>query len=162
MKWLFIFLGILVLLILIVLIIGWSLPVKHTASVSKEFSVSGKRIWNLITQFDQYKTWRTGLKELVVNDQSWTETDKHNQSMTFEVVVSEANQRFQSRITNDNLPFGGSWTYVLKEENGKTTLTITENGEIYNPVFRFVSKFLLGYTATMNAYMKDLENAVNK
>jgi hypothetical protein len=36
------------------------------------------------------------------------------------------------------------------------TLTITENGEVYNPLFRFVSRFIIGQTATMDGYIKAL------
>ena len=34
--------------------------------------------------------------------------------------------------------------------------TITENGEIYNPFFRFMARFVFGYTATMETYLKAL------
>jgi hypothetical protein len=37
-----------------------------------------------------------------------------------------------------------------------STLRITEDGEIRNPIFRFVARFFLGYTATMEAYLRDL------
>jgi hypothetical protein len=36
------------------------------------------------------------------------------------------------------------------------TLTITEHGEVYNPLFRFVSRFIMGQTATLDAYLKAL------
>ena len=37
-----------------------------------------------------------------------------------------------------------------------TRLTITENGEVYNPIFRFVSRFFLGYTSTMESVLRAL------
>lgn len=33
----------------------------------------------------------------------------------------------------------------------------TEDGEVYSPVFRFVSRFVMGHDATMNAYLDGLE-----
>jgi hypothetical protein len=35
-------------------------------------------------------------------------------------------------------------------------LTITEHGEIYNPLFRSISRYLLGYTATIDNYLQAL------
>ncbi len=35
-------------------------------------------------------------------------------------------------------------------------VTITENGEIYNPFFRFMARFVFGYTVTMETYLKAL------
>ena len=37
-----------------------------------------------------------------------------------------------------------------------STLTITEHGEIYNPVFRFVARYVQGYTATIDNYLRAL------
>jgi hypothetical protein len=32
-------------------------------------------------------------------------------------------------------------------------LRITEEGEVYNPIFRFVSRFIMGHTATIDSYL---------
>jgi hypothetical protein len=37
-----------------------------------------------------------------------------------------------------------------------TELTITENGEVYNPLFRFVSRFIMGHAATIEKYQRDV------
>ena len=61
------------------------------------------------------------------------------------------------RIADANLPFGGSWTYELAPRAaGQTSLTITEDGEVYNPIFRFVSRFVMGHSATINQYLSDV------
>ena len=33
---------------------------------------------------------------------------------------------------------------------------ITEDGEIYNPIFRFVSRFVMGYETTMKQYLSSI------
>ena len=33
---------------------------------------------------------------------------------------------------------------------------ITENGEVYNPLFRFVSRFVMGHTRTIDTYLGDV------
>jgi hypothetical protein len=36
---------------------------------------------------------------------------------------------------------------------GFTAVRITENGEVGNPVFRFMARFVFGYTATIDTYL---------
>jgi hypothetical protein len=41
-----------------------------------------------------------------------------------------------------------------------TTLRITEHGEIYNPIFRALARFVFGYESTMIAYLDALKKKV--
>lgn len=36
------------------------------------------------------------------------------------------------------------------------TVTVTEDGEVYSPLFRFVSRFVIGHTATLDRKLKAL------
>ena len=66
-------------------------------------------------------------------------------------------RRLVTRIADTGLPFGGQWTYELVPDGEGTRLTITEDGEVYNPLFRFVSRFVMGHTATIERYLDDVE-----
>jgi hypothetical protein len=46
--------------------------------------------------------------------------------------------------------------------SGIMVTLITENGEVYNPIFRFVSRFIMGHTATLDAYLKSLTTALGE
>lgn len=76
--------------------------------------------------------------------------------MTYEAVVWEAPTHLVANIADKGLPFGGSWDYKLEPEGSGTRITITENGEVYNPLFRFVSRYMMGHTATIDKYLKSL------
>ena len=53
----------------------------------------------------------------------------------------------------DNRHFGGTWTWDLESAyETECHLTITEDGEIYNPVFRFIARFFMDYRATIDSY----------
>ncbi len=39
---------------------------------------------------------------------------------------------------------------------GDATLRITERGEIRSAFFRFMARFIFGYTSTMETYLRDL------
>ena len=77
--------------------------------------------------------------------------------MTFAVDESIAPRRMVVRIADRNLPFGGSWTYDIAPAAGGASLTITEDGAIYNPLFRVMARLVFGYEATMMAYLAAAE-----
>ena len=60
-----------------------------------------------------------------------------------------------TRIADRSLPFGGTWTYEITAEAGGSALRITEEGEVYNVIFRFMARFVFGYTATMEGVLRD-------
>jgi hypothetical protein len=60
------------------------------------------------------------------------------------------------RIADDKLPFGGTWTYEIAPTAEGSTLRITENGFVGNPIFRFMSKFVMGQASTMETYLRSL------
>lgn len=160
MKWLLIFGGILLCCILLVLIIGWLLPVKHTATVQVIIPAPAGKVWQRITGIAAFPQWRTDVKSVEsTGDSSWVEVDKSNHRLPFRIEAAEPNHRLVTRIDGKGLPFGGSWEYILETDGQGTVLNITENGEVYNPLFRFVSKFIIGHTATLKKYAADLERS---
>jgi len=36
-------------------------------------------------------------------------------------------------------------------------VAITEDGEVYNPFFRFMSRFVFGHAATLDEFVKNLD-----
>jgi hypothetical protein len=66
-----------------------------------------------------------------------------------------------SRIADPNLPFGGTWTFEITPAPGGARLRITEDGEIYNPLFRFMARFIFGYEGTINGYLSAQERAAH-
>ncbi|MEO8579641.1 MAG: hypothetical protein ABI469_05290, partial [Gemmatimonadales bacterium] len=85
-----------------------------------------------------------------------------NGSILYEIQDAVPNQRLVTKIADPSLPFGGTWTYELSPRGDSTTLRITEDGEVYNPVFRFLSRFFMGHTATMNKYLDDVRHHIEK
>ncbi|NIR48671.1 hypothetical protein GWO43_09560 [candidate division KSB1 bacterium] len=160
MKWVLIVLGILVGLFAIVYLVGTLLPKSHVATSSAKFKTSPEEVWKIITDFAAAPTWREGLKSMEqLPDRNghavWAETSKFGQ-MTYEITEFDPPHRMVTQIGDDNLPFGGNWSYELSAVEGGTKLTITENGEIYNPMFRFMARFVFGYHGTMDGYLKSL------
>lgn len=160
MKWiLWIFIVLAGILILIALI-GWLLPKGHSVTREARFHQSPDAIWKAITDIDAMPTWRQGLKSIKrLPEQrglpAWIETSDSG-TIPYETVVSQSPAKLVVRIADPKLPFGGTWTYEIIPAAGGCTLRIREDGEIYNPVFRFLARFVFGYSGTMDNYVKSL------
>lgn len=154
MKWL-IYAGLAVVVIpAIVVLIGASLPKAHVASRSMTLSAPPAAVFALIAGPSD---WRGMKYELIgQNPLKWRETDKSGDAIVYERVETVASTRIVNRIADPGLPFGGSWSYEIVPSGTGSELTITEHGEVYNPLFRFVSRFIMGHTATIEQYQKDL------
>jgi hypothetical protein len=61
-----------------------------------------------------------------------------------------------TRIRDTDLGYSGQWTYTFAAENSGTRVTIRENGEVSNVIFRFLSRYVFGHTATMDSYLTSL------
>jgi uncharacterized protein YndB with AHSA1/START domain len=158
MKWLLIVVLSLGGLLILVVGIGALLPRKHRVSRTVSFHQPPEVVWRLISG---PPTWRSDVvkyEELPAHEghRMWRETDKHGQTITYEAIESTPPRRLVTQIADTKLPFGGNWSFDIVPNGDSCLLTITENGEVYNPVFRFVSRFVIGQTATLDAYVKSL------
>ena len=158
MRWILWTVGGLLVVCLVVYVIGLMLPQSHVASASARYAATPEAIWDTLTDVLSFPKWRRDVSRVEVlpdeNGQAgWREYGKQG-TVTYRVVELIPRRKLVSRIADKNLPYGGSWTYELAPADSGTRLTITERGEIYNPIFRFVSRFVLGYTATMNGILR--------
>lgn len=145
----------------VVALVGSRLPVGHVASRSTLISAPTEIVFNTMTDFASAPTWRSGLKGVVVTKDSTTGRqriieDSKAGRMTMDVEELVPPTRFVMRIADKELPYGGAWAHALQPQGNATKVTITEHGEVYNPIFRFISKYFMGYTGTMDAYLLDL------
>ena len=148
-------------LVALIIILGSLIPKKHQVNRSVVFHQSRNVIWNIITDFEKFPTWRSGVKKVEkapdqYNHSVWVEISKFGR-LPLEVTEKDSLNRMVLTIADEGLPFGGQWTYELTSlDSTHTRLTITENGEIYNPFFRFMARFFYGYHRTLETYLKDL------
>jgi uncharacterized protein YndB with AHSA1/START domain len=152
--------AVLVAVVLAVVAAGFMLPVGHVASRSETFTQPPVQVFAALTDVESFPKWRSDVQAVNVlaagPPKRWREQGD-NGDITFEVVEAQPPSRLVSRIADTDLAFGGTWTYELVPEGSGTRLTITERGEVHNPVFRFMSRFVFGHTATMKQFLADLK-----
>ena len=139
-------LGLLVTLLLVtiflIIIIGYSLPKDHVAARAVSLRQPSADVFALISNFKDEPSWRADVQQVKM----LPERDGHtrfiekskNGTMPFEVEESALPWRMVTRIDGKNLPFGGRWIFEISPTADGCRLNITERGEVYNPVFRFL------------------------
>ena len=162
MKYAAVVVGALVALVVVVLVIGWMLPVQHRAVREATYRATPGRLFALIGDVEAYPRWRSRLQRV----ETLPDEDGHrvfreigsDGQITYRVDEMVPERRLVTRIADPSLPFGGRWTYDLtpSSDSTSTALRITEDGEVYNPVFRFVSRFVIGQHATIDRYLLDV------
>lgn len=147
-------------LIVIVVGIGYALPVKHTATRAVSLNTSPDSIFALISNASSFPQWRPRVKSVESVSRADAKMSYREKGDDGEIlyVVDESipSKRLVTRIADDKLPFGGKWTFEITTKAATTELRITEDGEVYNPIFRFVSRFVFGHHATIETYLKDV------
>jgi hypothetical protein len=166
MSWLWWSIGALAALTALVVIVGYLLPRHHVASRSARFAARPETVWALIADPASGPSWRSGLSAVraatpVDGRERWIEVDRHGEIL-FELMESTPPLRRVVRIADDTLPFGGRWIYQLAPDGDGARLTITEEGEVRNPVFRFVSALIIGHAATIDTYLRDVGRGLAK
>lgn len=118
---------------------GVWLPVAHVASRTKRLPARPEIVWGLINDPVASKGWGGDVKT--------------------EVVEEDQPRLLVTKIIGESA-FGGTWTFeIAPEGHDASIVTITERGEIYNPLFRTVMR-VLGHARTIDAYLTKLERAV--
>jgi uncharacterized protein YndB with AHSA1/START domain len=161
MKITLIILGSIASLIAIVAIVGALLPRDHVATLTARIPASPEAVWAVITDPAKFPTWRGDVTKVellppAATGLSWREHSRHG-AITMVVDLAEPPHKMIGRIADEGLPYGGKWIYEITPDGGSASrVTITEAGSVYNPMFRFVSRFIMGHTASIDAYLRAL------
>ncbi|WP_419857839.1 SRPBCC family protein [Candidatus Palauibacter irciniicola] len=140
--------------------VGSSLPQDHVAAVRAGFSASPEEIFATIADYRAYPEWRPSIErveELPARDgnPAWVMLDATG-PLPMELTESEPPTRLVTTILSEGMPFGGRWIYEIEPAAGGATVTVTEEGEVYSAVFRFVSRYIMGHHASASLFLTDL------
>ena len=165
-RWIFYILAGLVALIVLVAAIGAMLPKEHTASRAMRFRPQPAALFGVVSDFAKYPEWRSGVTNVEVQGPVGVGAvvTEHGPEGTipYHIEVFEPPSKIVMRIADTSLSFGGTWTFEVFPNDSGSELVITENGEVYNPIFRFMSKFLFSPSATIETYLADLKKKLGE
>ena len=158
MKWVYLIGGGLALLAVLMTIVGAMLPRDHHATRQARYHQTPAAIYAVVAG---PADWRSGIKATgALPDQAgrkmWWEQDSHGNKITYELVEDVPPSRRVTRIADKGLPYGGTWTLEIAPGSDGSLVRVTEDGQVYNVLFRFMSRFIFGHTATIEGFLRDL------
>jgi hypothetical protein len=147
-----------------VALIGAWLPRKHVAALETHLPIAPQNLWTILIDIDGFPDWRPDVKRVDTHTvdnglPGWTEHTSEGR-IRFVVDRMDPPRSLVVRIADPDLPFGGTWTYEISPQGRGSSLRITERGEVYNPIFRFVARFVFGHDRTIRLYLNSLERRI--
>lgn len=166
MKIVLVGLLVLISIVVVVTLVGFSLPANHVAKTKTSLSATPEEVWSVITDIEKFPAWRSDVKSVKIapdsaGNPSWVE-DGSNGKISYRHQESVRPTKLRVLLTDDSLPFGGTWTYDITPTLAGSDVTITEKGIVRNPIFRFMSRFVFGHYNTQETYMRDLGKKFNQ
>ena len=157
MKWLILVPGVIAVAVVVIAIAGSMLPVKHHASRRARFGRPAAEVYAVISGPPE---WRPDVKAAgalpdVDGRRRWWEQDAHGKKITYEMLENSPS-RVITRIADTNLPYGGTWTVEIAPTQSGVEVRVTEDGEVYNVIFRFLARYAFGYNGTIETYLRNL------
>jgi len=144
----------------IVAFIGSRLPKEHSVSRSIFLHKTPTEVYQVVRDLAAAPGWRSDVKKVTLEDESngrvHFQEEGKNGTIKYELSEDLPGQRMVTKILNTDLGYSGKWTYLFTSEKDGTRLTITEDGEVSNVIFRFMSKYVFGQTATLDSYLTAL------
>jgi hypothetical protein len=160
-KWLIRIVIVLVVLILAIVVAGALLPEEHHASRTLITKQTPQALWDAINDHANEQNWRSDVANVKsLGDREgkpvWQEIYKDGNTVTLMTTESKPPTRMVRELTDLEGPFSGRWEIDIVPTAIGSNITITEIGKVSNPVFRFVSKFIIGHTTFMERYLREL------
>lgn len=172
-------------------VIGLLVPASHIVSRTSTFKVSPSRLWQILTNVNEYPQWQPKVEKVIIdrssNEDQQEETvfveystrKRHTVIIHHERVANQCLLRILEERPVATAPapskiptFSGSWTFELsqeeknkEEENGDdnqvTVLKITEQGVIKKPLVRVTHLLLFGFHSRIDRFMNDLHKKID-
>lgn len=142
---------------------GSRIPRDHVAIARAYYRAPASAIWALIANPTTYPSWRGDVTDVTITSAggtagaplTWRERGAQG-TMNYLMAEQDAGTRMVTRITDENLPFGGQWEFTLEQKGERALLTITERGFVKPALFRFMARYLFSHTKTMEDYHRAL------
>ena len=156
-KWILITLGALVALVAIAYLVGTRLPREHVATVRAHYRQPPDSIYRVLTQVAEYPSWRHDVKAVELLPERnghlvWRER-AGSAALDFEFTVAVRPTRLVSTLVSTDAGFTGRWICQILPDASGTMLTITEEGAVDNPLFRFLLRFVFGVDGSLEKFL---------
>ncbi|MES2521555.1 MAG: SRPBCC family protein [Gemmatimonadota bacterium] len=155
MYWILFVMGTIAAVVIALIVGGLTTPRAHVASRIVRLRAAPETVWALVRDVGSYASWRPDVQSIVVDGAEWEESSPRR-SMRFGITQDQPPVRFGMRMLDDDLPYTGEWLWEIEADGDGSRVTLTERGEVGNPVFRFIGTQMIGHTRSIDAVLRAL------
>lgn len=154
MRWVWYVLVGVVALAMLAVIVGLTRPRGHVATTRAEYAKAPTEVWAVIADFQHWHEWNPEIQSVEPlperNGHPAVNVKSSWGTAATEFTVWDPPSKLRSDMNAGS--FSGSWTYELAPTaTGGTLLTVTEAGEVGNPLYRTMMLFHDNYE-TMTSF----------
>ncbi len=138
---------------------GWLIPNSHVAASSIVVPAAPHAVWPVIREIGSYPEWwdfAHTAERVPGTEERWVLYGSEGDRLPFTVEHDDTGRSMVTRIDDEGLPFGGSWSYHLEPAGDSTRVTVVEDGVIWNPLLRVAARLIVGYHGTLDSYLSAL------
>ena len=162
LAWLGVAIGALVGAVAAMTLLGWLMPSRYVVSQSFLLPVPVADVWATLADYPGQLAWRRGLTavdRLPDKGSTGVWRESFGRSTTRSTTIEARSPDWLVRQADEE---GGAirrrWEFALEPvvSPRNTRITLTEFGEIRNPLRRFVVRFITGRSTTLKDFLRDL------
>jgi hypothetical protein len=150
-------------LVLLAGLVGALLPSRHRVTESAHYRQEPAAVWAVLSDFAALPAWDPLVQRMErLPDRGghpvWREHNGDG-SATYEIAESIPPRRQVLAVLANDAPFRGTWTFDLAPgppPEGGSRLALTARGEVGNPFFRFLLRFVYGSDRALDVYLTAL------
>lgn len=140
---------------------GSSMPRQHIVMETVALSAPPELVYKAVRDLEAAPAWRSDLERVEILESKGDQVvyrEVGDGVTTFQITEDVPNQRLVTEIADIDKAFAGRWVFQFAPaDGGGTRLTITEVGDVTNPVLRFLAGTFFGYERAIHRYIRDLE-----
>jgi hypothetical protein len=161
LAWMLVLLSVLLALGAAMFVTGMFLPKTKIVARSMASKASVSQAWQLISDFQNLPAWHPEVIRVErlpdhYGREVWRETYKDGSLLKLETVERLPPRRLVRRLADAKGPFAGQWEFEITAVEEGCRLTITEKGQVPNPLFRLLFGLFMNPTRSLENYLTAL------
>lgn len=154
MKTLFYLLGLLGLSGVSFILLGFCLPNEFTGEVTKQFTCSKSKVWELLTDPNNQEKIKPEVASVTAHANGWEEVDKLGSVTRFEILEAVENEKLVLKVINPTLNVEKVRTYQVYGNDNSSVVTCTQRC--------LVDKILLKTTMAISGTNQDIKKELSQ
>ena len=160
MKWILRILGFVILLLVLMLVIGFTLPAHTSYTRTIVLKQPPEKVFAALADIQGMPKWNRNMEKVEIlmpvdGKETTRQTLKGGMDMIITTTESSPPSHLVRELGEDG-SFNGSWRYgIVPTPDGGSQVALTEQSGIPNPFFRVMIK-LFGPTKYMDQHLEDL------